>query len=181
MKIISTLSLFTLVLLGYVGMTSFTSVPPKKKAAFDATYDAEYISTVQVGNNYEWTWSVTNPYPGSGTDGTTLQNLSHWSMAISDLVTINDIVGVQYSLDGINWMDLPVSLAIDKSQECYLGSVLKFNYGTTGSAPTYYKLTVNKYFTSGSTLANFKSGAKTGCYNGTVTSIGVPDDGSTNR
>jgi hypothetical protein len=146
---------------------------PTVSEDFTNTYDAQLVSTTPAGTNYEWVWSVTNHNFGNGTDGT-LQNLSHWSLAISDMVTLQDLVSVWYSNDGVNWNPLPVSFAIDKSQECYMGTVLKFDYGTTGSNTTYYKLVVNKEFPSGYTLANFKSGQRTGCYNGTVMGIGTP-------
>ena len=138
------------------------------------TYDAALIEVSQQGvNEYAWTWTVTNPSPGTGSDGT-LQNLSHWSMAVGDVIQLSNIVSVSYSLDGIGWSELPVSLAIDKSQDCYTGTVLKFDYGTFGSEPTYYKLVVNAPFSQTVVTANFKSGKVTGCYNGYVASLGVP-------
>lgn len=140
-----------------------------------ATYDAALIEVSQTGaSEYAWTWTVTNPVPGNGRDGTTLQNLSHWSMAAGDMIQHSNIVSVSYSLDGIGWTELPVNLAIDKSQDCYTGTVLKFDYGTIGSQPTYYKLVVNQPFSQSVTLANFKSGKFTGCYNGYVASLGAP-------
>lgn len=166
---------FTLALIAVLSVTSLALVSFRtaSKSTTDDTYDVQFISTQQVGSNYEWVWTVTNPNPGNGSNGT-LQNLSHWSLAISDLVTYDDLVQVAYSNDGTNWTTMPLSFAIDKSQDCYAGVVLKFDHGTTGSAPTYYKLVVNKEFTSGPTLANFKSGSRTGCFNATVNGIGVP-------
>ena len=171
MKMKLTLAIFVLSVSAF-GLQSFKS---KTSISTTNTYDAQLVSTTPVGTNYEWVWSVTNPVPGNGADGT-LQNLSHWSLAISDMVTVQDLESVWYSNDGVNWSPLPVSFAIDKSQECYRGTVLKFDHGTTGSATTYYKLVVNKEFTSGYTLANFKSGNRTGCYNGTVMGIGTPPE-----
>lgn len=169
MRRFSTLLFASVTIATTLGILSFKSKPPK----FSATYNAQLVSTQQMGLNYEWVWSVANPNPGNGTNGT-LQNLSHWSLAISDLITAQNIVGVAYSTDGINWVPLPVHFAIDKSQECYKGTVLKFDYGTTGSAPTYYQLVVNQEFPTGFSLANFKSGNKTGCYNAPVMGIGTP-------
>ena len=138
------------------------------------TYDASLIEVSQQGaNEYAWTWTVTNPNPGNGSDGT-LQNLSHWSMAVGDVIRHSNIVSVSYSLDGLGWTELPVSLAIDKSQDCYTNTVLKFDYGTVGSEPTYYKLVVNAPFAQSVVTANFKSGKVTGCYNGYVASLGAP-------
>jgi len=64
-------------------------------------------------------------------------------------------------------------MGIDKSQDCYTGAVLKFDHGTVGSDPTYYKLVLNAAFSQTVTLANFKSGRFTGCYNGFVASPGA--------
>jgi hypothetical protein len=163
-----------LIITGSFGILSFR--PETKSKMTAGEYNAQLISSQQAGTNYEWVWSVTNPNPGNGTNGT-LQNLSHWSLAISDLVALQDIVSVAYSTDGINWVSLPVSFAIDKSQECYRGTVLKFDHGTSGSEPMYYQLVLNKDFTTGYTTANFKSGNTTGCYNGTVLGIGAPSGG----
>lgn len=139
-----------------------------------ATYEAALIEVAQQGTQeYAWTWTVTNPNPGTGSDGT-LQDLSHWSMAVGDVLQHAHIVSVSYSQDGIAWNDLPVSLAVDKSQDCFTGTVLKFDVGTTGSEPTYYKLVVNVPFSQMVTTANFKSGKVTGCYNGYVASLGAP-------
>lgn len=153
-------------------VAAFDTIVTEQQNAF--TYEASLITAGQTsGNHYEWIWTVTNPNPGSGSDGT-LQNLSHWSMAISNVVSLSQVVSVSYSLDGIAWTELPVSLAVDKSQECYLGTVLKFDYGTTGNAPTWYKLVVNTPFSQSVSTANFKSGRVTGCYNGYVASLGTP-------
>jgi len=168
--------LIAVAIAGIFGLTAFKPVS-KTSSFFAGEYNAQLVSHTQVGANYEWMWTVTNPNPGNGTNGT-MQNLSHWSLAISDMVTDNDLVQVAYSTDGITWSDLPAHFAIDKSQECYAGTVLKFDYGTTGGAPTYYKLVVNKDFPEGPSTANFKSGSKTGCYNGTVMGIGLDDSGS---
>jgi hypothetical protein len=178
MKVLSSICMLSLAVAASVGMSSFTTKEVSKPLFNE--YNAQHISTISVGSTYEWTWSVTNPNPGNGDNGT-LQNLSHWSLAISDLVSVQDIVAVQYSTDGINWHNLPVSMAIDKSQECYTGTVLKFDYGTSGGTPTYYKLVVDQYFTTGATIANFKSGKVTGCYNGSVTGIGTPSEDPTPR
>jgi hypothetical protein len=170
MKRFTTLSFIAAAIIGMVSLSAFTTKPEEKKPVMNE-YNAQLMSTVYNNGNYEWTYSVTNPNPGDGS-GETLQDLSHWSLAISDMVTTSDLVAVQYSTDGIKWNNLPVSLAIDRSQDCYTGSVLKFDFGTKGGAPTYYRLIVNKYFTTGVTMANFKSGKITGCYNGTVEGIG---------
>ncbi|MFL5809510.1 MAG: hypothetical protein ACJ749_08305 [Flavisolibacter sp.] len=179
MKQISTLCLIAIAIVGFFGLTAFKPLT-KTSSIYVGEYNAQLISHQPTGGNYEWVWTVTNPNPGNGSNGT-MQNLSHWSLAISDMVTDNDLVQVAYSTDGITWTDLPAHFAIDKSQECYTGTVLKFDYGTTGGAPTYYKLVVDKDFSEGLSTANFKSGSKTGCYNSIVTGIGEDPDGSNGR
>ena len=146
----------------YVVFTSFVSLAPKK-APVCGTYAVDLISNQSAGANYEWVWSVTNPNPGNGSN-CTLQNLSHWSLIPSACLSQANIVSAAYSLDGVSWIDLPAVLAVDPSNPCYTGQVLKFDYGTAASAPTYYKLVVSENFAAGFVGSTFKSGSKTGCH-----------------
>lgn len=147
----------------YVIFTSFVSLAPKK-APVCGVYDVQLVSTQSAGASFEWVWSVTNPNPGSGTDCSTLQNLSHWSLILPACISQGNIVSAAYSLDGVSWINLPAVIAVDPSNSCYTGAVLKFDYGTSGSAPTYYKLTVTDNYSAGFVTATFKSGSKTGCH-----------------
>ncbi len=151
-----------IICLSFILASSFDHKPQKIKT--DIFYDVDLMSTTQVGNTYEWIWRVTNPYPGSGRDGTTLQDLSHWSLILGSCVTQSDIVGAAYSTDGMTWHTLAATLAVDPSQTCYTQPVMKFNFGLNDVAPTYYKLIVNRYFAAGFSPAVFKSGRYTGCY-----------------
>ena len=103
------------------------------------------------------------PTRGNGSN-CTQQNLSHWSLIPNTCLTQANIVSAAYSLDGLSWIDLPAVIAVDPSNPCYTGQVLKFDYGTSGSAPTYYKLTVSDNFSTGFVGSTFKSGSKTGCH-----------------
>ena len=158
MKImIATLSIFA-----YTAFTSFVSLDTK--STFDCgTYTTQLISTQAVGLDNEWIWTVTNPNPGNGTE-CTLQNLSHWNLILPDCVTNANIVSAAYSTDGVSWISLPAQIAVDPSSTCYSGLVLKFDYGTSGSAPTYYKLVTTGGVTPGPIAAVFKSGSRTGCH-----------------
>lgn len=150
----------------FVVASSFVNAP--QKPTEEIYYNVDFLSTTQVGNNYEWVWKVTNPNPGNGRDGTTLQDLSHWSLILGTCVTQADLVGAAYSTDGINWHSLSANIAVDPSQNCFTQPVMKFNFGLNDEAPTYYKLIVNRPFALGYTPAVFKSGRYTGCYVSTV-------------
>jgi hypothetical protein len=155
-----------LIVASFVGFTSFTT-ESKAKSTETSLYNVALVSHTQTGSNFEYTWSVTNPNPGNGSNGT-IQNLSHWSLAISEVVELQDIVAVEYSYNGTTWYSLPIVYAIDKSQDCLTTKVLKFDAGTSGSEPTYYRVVMNQDYVEGTTTANFKSGTKTGCYNASV-------------
>jgi hypothetical protein len=115
------------------------------------------------GLDNEWIWTVTNPNPGNGLN-CTLQNLSHWNLILPSCITNANIVSAAYSLDGNSWISLPAQIAVDPSSTCYAGLVLKFDFGTNGSAPTYYKLVTTGGVTLGLLTAVFKSGSRTGCH-----------------
>jgi len=149
--------------------TSFENHP--KTTPVDVYYQVDFLSTTQVGTNYEWVWKVTNPFPGSGKDGTTLQDLSHWSIVLGSCVTQADLVSAAYSTDGMTWHSMSATIAVDPSQTCYTQPVMKFNFGLNDEQPTYYKLVVNRPFNGGYTPAVFKSGRFTGCYVGSIWGI----------
>src|SRR5688500_11104231 len=135
MKVLSTLSIFVMAVAGYTGLTSFTVSPVNPSSA---VYDAQFLSHQQAGSNFEWTWAVSNPNPGNGKNGS-LQDLSHWSVAVPEWLSYDDIVAVEYSLDNITWTTLHIQLGTDPSQSCYDGNVIKFDAGTSGTATTYYR------------------------------------------
>src|SRR5690242_8692895 len=65
-------------------------------------------------NTWTWVWSVQNPTPGNGNNGTA-QGLSHWGFAFGACVTASNLVNAGTSADGITWNDFNPSLAIDPS------------------------------------------------------------------
>jgi hypothetical protein len=161
-----------------VGLALFTTssfvnhTKPEAKAKAIDGYSVTLLSNGIANGNYEWIWQVVNPNPGNGRDGT-LQDLSHWDLALGSCVTQNDLVGAAYSTDGINWHALPAIIAKDPSisVSCWPTEVMKFDQGLDGSAVTYFKLIVNKPFTRGGTMAVFKSGKALPCYSAGIDGI----------
>ncbi len=133
-------------------------------------YTITLESRVFNGINWEWVWSVQNPNPGNGSNGT-VQNLSHWGMQFGSCFNWSTVVSAAYSADGINWTGFIPSLAPDPSQSCLMTAVLKFDYGTTGSAKTYYQLVLSENYPPGTAAGYYKSGTNTGCC--TFTFVGV--------
>jgi hypothetical protein len=125
------------------GLSSFT--PVKKETKPVASYTITFIGKEQIGNNYQWTWSVLNPLPGNGSNGT-LQNISHWSLPLCPLAEAA-IVSAEYSYDQVNWTSVSIDMERDPSiRVCTTTDVLKFNTGTSGTAPLYCRITFNKDF-----------------------------------
>lgn len=119
-------------------------------------------SRTQVNGYWEWIWSVQNPNPGNGKNGTT-QDLSHWGMQLGSCVNLTSVTSAGYSRDGLTWTNFTPSYQSDPSQGCMTSPVLKFDFGTSGSAKTYYRLIVNQDFTAGPVQGYYKSGINTGC------------------
>jgi hypothetical protein len=143
-------------------LSSFKSVKSEKKSTADA-YTIDLVCKTQVGTNHEWTWRLTNPNPGNGLNET-LQNVSHWDIPLSAAAEAA-LVSAEYSFDGITWISVPIVIERDPSiRACCTNDVLKFDAGTVGSQPTYYRATfsqdfgVNPYATS-----YIKAGSRLGC------------------
>lgn len=120
-------------------------VNKKVKSNGAAVYEIVLVSRNAVGSNTEWTWSLTNPNPGNGTNGT-LQDVSHWDVSLPNQAEAA-LVGAEYSFDGVNWHSSPIVVERDFSIKlCTLNDVLKFDAGTTGSTPTYYKAVFDREF-----------------------------------
>lgn len=132
----------------------------------DGPYNVDLTVRALDGGLYEWVWKVTNPNPKNGSEGS-IQNLSHWNITLGKCAQINDITYAGFSNDGgVNYEGLlPLKLEADQSiRECSNASVLKFDRGTEGSIPSYYKLIVDKDFSVDEMLkAYYKSGTNTGC------------------
>jgi len=126
----------------FISLSAFVS--KKKSTAVDA-YQIVLVSQNTVGSNYEWTWSLTNPNPGNGNNGT-LQDLSHWDLALGEFAE-SRLVSAAYSHDGVNWTNSTIEVERDPSIRFCTGSdVLKFNTGSTGSEPVYFRATVSADF-----------------------------------
>ena len=145
-----------------------------------ANYSVTLDRTYEDGKT-TFIWTITNPNPGNGQNGT-IQNLSHWNFIPgcpgNDGLEQNwdDIDAAYYSTDGgttWNLISPTPELAPDPSQTCTNLNVFKFNYGTSGSQPTLYKLVLfGNYSADANNTAVFKSGANTGCCVRTVPGIG---------
>jgi hypothetical protein len=130
-----------------------------------------------------FTWTITNPAPGNGSNGT-LQNLSHWTFIPGCSgpdgleQNWNDIINAYWSPDGNTWnLITPIpALTPDPSQTCTSANVFKFAQGTSGAAPTYYKLVLSGHYSVGDMTAFFKSGANTGCCSKTVQGVGCKEE-----
>lgn len=119
-------------------------------------------SRTQVNGNWEWVWSILNPNPGNGNNGTA-QDLSHWGMQLGSCVNWTSVISAAYSSDGLNWTNFTPLYQSDPSQGCMTTPVVKFEFGTSGSARSYYRLVVNQDFTEGMVDGYYNSGKNTGC------------------
>ena len=144
MKKFSTLFGACLVATCFLTLSSFGPGQKHKKPVV-ASYDVTLVGREMVGDNEQWTWSLSNPMPGNGQNGT-LQDVSHWSMALPPTAEAA-LVSAEYSTDGNNWHNIPIEVERDPSiRVCTSIDVLKFNFGTDGANATYYRATFNKKF-----------------------------------
>jgi hypothetical protein len=138
-----------------IKLSSKQPVPPA--VCNSNAYLVTLESRSQIGSNWEWIWSVKNPNPGNGTNGTS-QDMSHWGMQFGTCLEWADIIGAAYSADGTTWTAFTPSYQVDPSQSCVTTPVLKFNLGTSGSAKSYYKLIISKnYSVDPAAFAYYKS------------------------
>lgn len=125
-----------------ISLSSFKSI--KNNTA--TSYTITLVGIEHVGDLDTWTWTLTNTNPGNGSNGT-LQDVSHWSLPLCPAAEAA-LVSAAYSYDGVNWT--PVSINMDRDPSiklCTREDVLKFDAGTSGTTPTYYRVTFNKVFT----------------------------------
>ena len=130
-------------------------------------------------------WTITNPCPGNGQNGT-LQDLSHWVMVPGQCLVDNfaDLVEVAYN-QGAGWIvfnPMP-TLEPDQSmvnQGCITGNVLKFNAGTNGATPTSYRVILDGNWGTDNLSLFFKSGGITGCCAASFTGLGIGCPENTN-
>jgi hypothetical protein len=139
-------------------------VSPEKTASTEG-YSIQMIGKVtDETNNEQWTWILTNPNPGNGDDGT-LQDVSHLSIPVTAEAEAA-LVAAEYSRDGITWTSVPLSIDRDPTiKQCTSADVLKFDVGTTGTEPLYFRITFNDEFeTSGWAKCYIKTGGgRDGC------------------
>ena len=131
----------------FLTFSSFNTGDPVKdqKKPF-SSYSITLVSRGDVGANEEWVWMLYNPNPGNGNNGT-LQDVSHWDMALPPAAEAA-LVSAQYSRNGDTWNDVTIEMDRDPSiRACTSIDVLKYNVGTNGSDPVYFKATFNKKFT----------------------------------
>ncbi len=152
-----------------------TSIATATAESTTAAYSVVLESKINNGNGtYTWTWSVQNPNPGTGLNGT-VQDLSHWGITLGTCATMADVVSGAYSADGISWTSFVPVLQEDKSQSCSTTPFLKFDFGTSGTAKSYFRLTITKNLeTDNSVTALYKSGRNTGCGLFTFPGFGCP-------
>ena len=117
----------------------------KKDHKTNSSYAITLLNVAVVGTNQVWTWSLNNPNPGNGSNGT-LQDVSHWDFPLCALAE-SALVSAEYSLDGTNWVSNTIEMDRDPSiRLCTTTDVLKFNVGTIGTSTNYYRVTFNKQF-----------------------------------
>ena len=139
-----------------------------------ACYLIDLVDRNDNGGNQQWTWSLTNPNPGNGNNGT-LQNVSHFDIALSATAEAA-LVSAEYSFDGITWVSVPIEVERDPAiRQCTTTDVLKFNAGTIGSQPTYYRATFSQTFDNNPYATSWiNSGNRTGCNMYFFTGVGGP-------
>jgi hypothetical protein len=152
---------------GIITLVSFVPAKTKAKApAFDYGYNI-----VNVSNNvpispgvYQWVWTLTNPNPGNGLNGTN-QDVSHWDIPLNEQAEAA-LVSAEYSYDGVTYFSANPEMRRDPSiRLCTTTDVLKFEAGTSGSAPTYFRLCLSAQFAvqPNSTSYIKTGGGQTGC------------------
>lgn len=144
-------------------LSSFKT-PKKPKKAPVMAYSIQHLSTEITGVDEAWVWVLTNPNPGNGNNGT-LQDVSHWSVPMRPDVEAA-LVSASYSRDGANWHSIPIEIERDPSiRACTTTDVLKFNVGTNGSEPVYFKAVFNQKFSVNPYAASYikTGGGMQGC------------------
>ena len=144
---------------------------PAQGACNPDAYTITLESRTQINGNWEWVWSILNSNPGNGNNGTA-QDLSNWGMQFGSCVDWTSVVGAAYSENGMNWTSFAPSYEVNPSQGCLTGPVLKFDFGTSGGAKSYFRLIVNQEYGESLALGYYKSGGNTSCCTFSFTGIG---------
>jgi len=148
------------------GIITLSSFNKAKKATTNVdAYSIQLVSNSsdESRGTYEWTWVLTNPNPGNGENGT-LQDVSHFSIALNAEAEAA-LVSAEYSFDGITWISIPIVVDRDPGiRACTSTDVLKFDAGTVGSEPTYYRATFDQVFAVNPYSTSWiKTGSRSGC------------------
>ena len=148
------------------GIITLSSFNKKEKATTNVdAYSIQLLSTTSNESRgaFEWTWVLTNPNPGNGSNGT-LQDVSHFSVALNAAAEAA-LVSAEYSFDGITWISVPVLVDRDPAiKQCTTNDVLKFDAGTVGGQPTYYRASFNQEFIANPYATSWiKTGTRGGC------------------
>jgi hypothetical protein len=155
-------------------LSSFT--PKKNPGTATDCYTITLLSTEINGNNQTWTWSLVNPNPGNGSNGT-LQDVSHWSLPLCPAME-SALVSAEYSFDQATWHSVSVNMERDPAiRVCTSTDVLKFDIGTSGTAATYYRITFNKILTVDPKAVSYikTGGGLKGCNMYTYAGIGCSE------
>jgi hypothetical protein len=119
-------------------------------------YEVTLESKTFVDGKWEWVWSVRNPNPGNGSNGTS-KDLSHWSIDLGECINESMLTAAAYSADGINWTGFTPSIKVETSAPCISTPVLKFDFGTWDTQKSYYKLVLNQDFALGNSTGYYKA------------------------
>ena len=145
-----------------------TTLPVEGQSDCVGPYKVILESVTNNGNGtYTWVWSVQNPNPGNGSNGT-IQNLSHWDITLGSCVTFDNVVSGATSTNNVDWTPFTPTFVPDPSLPntgCNVTeNVVKFDVGTSGSAKTYYRLTIDiDVLVNPAATAYYKSGGNSGC------------------
>jgi hypothetical protein len=117
-----------------------------------------------------WLWKIVNTGDS--------QDLSHWNFVPATCLVLGDIYWAGHGTDTVSMIPDELKIGVDNSQDCYSGPVFKFDFGTNGTAPSYFMLKTNKeFYPDDQAVLVYKSGEITGC--GTSTFTGIGCNGST--
>jgi hypothetical protein len=154
------------------GLSAFKAT---KKATNVDAYCINLASKTLENGNETWTWSITNPNPGNGDNGT-LQDVSHLSFPLNPLAEAA-LVSAEYSYDGITWISNAISIDRDPTiRQCTMTDVLKFDVGTAGTEPLYYRVTFSDQFESNAWATCYikTGGGRNGCNTYYFTGVATP-------
>lgn len=124
-----------------------------------AAYSIVLESRTLINGNWEWVWSIENLNPGNGNNGTA-QDLSNWGIRLGACFNVSSLVGAAYSSNGTDWTEFTPSIQPEPSQNCLSTPVLKFDFGTTGTTKSWYRLTISEEYPVGNGLGYYKSGSR---------------------